>query len=139
MNYIYKAYIINKLRGNRMNFSDVVKEALEGNKIRRKDWHYTHYLYIDGLTLKFGYFQKKFVFNDLKKSYAEYLEAERKYKNYLAFEKQKLMDAGYVFELTHTPDLNVRDYLADDWEIVSEELHRKNTGNFQWDDWEVIE
>jgi len=122
-----------------VNFIEAVKAALDGNKIRRKDWHYTHYIYMDGLTLEFGCFQKQFVFDDLKKSYAEYLEAEKKYKNYLAFEKRKLIDADYVFEITKNPDLGVRDYLANDWEIVSEELHQMNTGNFQWNDWEMVE
>lgn len=122
-----------------MNFIEAVKAALDDNKIRRKDWHYTHYIYMDGLRLEFGCFKKQFVFDDLKKSYAEYLEAEKKYKNYLAFERRELVDADYVYYVTMNPDLSVKDYLADDWEIVDNKLHQMNTGNFQWNDWEMVE
>lgn len=122
-----------------MNFIEAVKAALDDNKIRRKKWHHTHYIYISGFTLKFGCFKKQFVFDDKKKSYAEYLEAETKYKNYLDFERRELIDAGYVCETTKFLDLDVHDYLADDWEIVNEKLHQMNTGNFQWNDWEMID
>jgi hypothetical protein len=122
-----------------MNFIEAVKTALDDNKIRRKDWHHTHYIHWDGLTLKFGCFKKQFVFDDLKKSYAEYLEAEKKYQNYLDFERRELIDADYVYYVTNSLDLDVHDYLADDWEIVNKKLHQMNTGNFQWNDWEMID
>lgn len=122
-----------------MNFIEAVKAALDDNKIRRKDWHHTHYIYHSGLRLEFGCFKKQFVFDDLKKSYAEYLEAEKKYRNYLAFERRELVDADYVYYVTMNLDLSVRDYLADDWEIVDKKLHQINTGNFQWNDWEMID
>lgn len=122
-----------------MNFIEAIKAALDDNKIRRKDWHYTHYIYHSGLMLEFGCFKKQFVFDDLQKSYAEYLKAEKKYQDYLDFERMKLTNAGYVYYVTKSLDLDVRDYLADDWEIVNEKLHQMNTGNFQWNDWEIME
>jgi hypothetical protein len=122
-----------------MNFIEAVKAALDDNKIRRKDWYHTHYIHWDGLTLKFGCFKKQFVFDDLKKSYAEYLEAEKKYKNYLDFERRELIDADYVCYMTKYLQLDVRDYLADDWEIVNKKLHQMNTGNFQWNDWKMVD
>ena len=50
-----------------MNFIDAVKAALDDNKVRRKDWHYTHYIYQGALTLEFSCLKKQFIFDDLKK------------------------------------------------------------------------
>ena len=98
-----------------MNFIDAVKAALDGNKIRRKDWHHTHYIYGNNNDILFDRFEKEFVF-DSRKSYAQYLDEEAQHRKYQNEEDKILEKATYVNDWLVT--LKVDDYLADDWEVV---------------------
>lgn len=82
-----------------MNIIEAMKAALDGNKIRRKDWHYIHYIYrkypnSNNTDVLFGRYESNF---DLDK-----------YQN----EEDKI----YVRDGVVT--LRVDDYIADDWEVV---------------------
>lgn len=99
-----------------MNIIEAVKEAREGNKIRRKNWHHTHYIFCYKNTpLMFNRFEKEFVF-DIKKPYSRYLEAEEQHRKYQNEEDKILEKATYVSDWQVT--LYSEDYIADDWEVV---------------------
>ena len=101
-----------------MNFIKAVKAAMEGQKIRRKYWHHTHYIYsYKNTPLMFNRFEKEFVF-DSRKSYAQYLDEEVQHRKYQNEEDKIFEKATYVDDWQVT--LKVDDYLADDWEVVKE-------------------
>jgi hypothetical protein len=99
-----------------MNIIEAMKEAREGKKIRRKNWHHTHYIYCNNSNIFFGRFIKEFVF-DSKKSYEKYLDAEAQYRKYQDEEEEMIEKATYVNECR---EVTLRDdhLVADDWEVV---------------------
>ena len=98
-----------------MNIIEAMKAALDGNKIRRKGWHYTHYIYCNNNDILFDRFEKDFVF-DSRKSYAQYLDEEAQHRKYQNEEDKILEKATYVNDWQVA--LKIDDYLADDWEVV---------------------
>lgn len=100
-----------------MNIIDAVKAALDGNKIRRKDWHYTHYIYSNNNDILFDRFERKFD-PDSRKSYAQILDEEVQHRKYQNEEDKILEKATYVNNWQVT--LKIDDYLADDWEAVED-------------------
>ena len=100
-----------------MNFIEAIKATLDDNKIRRKDWHHTHYIYCNNNNILFGRFEKK-LDHDSKKSYAQILDEEMQYRKYQNEEDKILEKTTYANDWQVT--LRVDDYLADDWEIVEE-------------------
>ncbi len=98
-----------------MNIIEATNKLKEGKKIKRKNWHHTHYIYCNNNDILFGRFERKFD-PDPKKTYAQILDEEVQHKKYQNEENKILEKATYVndWELT----LKVDDYLADDWEVV---------------------
>jgi hypothetical protein len=98
-----------------MNIIEAVKATLDGNKVRRKNWHHTHYIYCNNNDILFGRFERKFD-PDYKKSYAQILDEEVQHKKYQNEEDKILEKTTYVEDWQII--LKVDDYLADDWEVV---------------------
>lgn len=100
-----------------MNLIEAIKQAKQGKKIRRKGWHYTHYIYCNNNDILFDRFEKDFVF-DIKKPYGRFLEAEAQHRKYQNEEDKILEKVTYVNDWKVA--LKIDDYLANDWEILEE-------------------
>ena len=100
-----------------MNIIEAASELKDGKKIRRKGWHYSHYIYCNNNDILFDRFKKEFVF-DSRKSYAQYLDEEAQHRKYQNEEDKILEKVTYVNDWQVA--LKIEDYLANDWEILEE-------------------